>query len=61
MSITKLHQIGHWAVPPDHTNRAHRPLAGRVIFGMLTGDEAPESATQTREAVITSARDRRRR
>lgn len=46
----------HWALPPNNNNHAHRPLTGRVIFGMLTGDEIPAP----NQDVITSAKDRRR-
>jgi hypothetical protein len=45
-----------WALPPNNNNHAHRPLTGRVIFGMLTGDEIPAP----NQDVITSAKDRRR-
>lgn len=57
MSNTKGQTVGNWALPPTNNNVAHRPLTGRVIFGMLTGGESPEpNATE----VITSAKDRRR-
>lgn len=58
MSITKLKSLGNWATPPINNNNAGRPLAGRVIFGLLTGTEAPE---QVGNEVITSAKDRRSR
>jgi len=56
MSITKLKSAGNWALPPTNNN-VGRHLNGRVIFGMLTGNEVP---VQTNE-VVTSAKDRRRR
>ena len=59
MSIMKLKTIGKRALPPTNTNTARQPLAGRVIVGMLTGDEDPEHVT-TNSEVITSAKDRRR-
>ena len=35
----------HWAAPPaPPTNAQDRPLTGRVLIGLLTGDEAPEPA-----------------
>ena len=49
MSNTKLKTLGNWALPPTNNNNADRPLTGRVIFGMLTGNEGPD-------AVITSAK-----
>jgi hypothetical protein len=42
MSNTKLKTPGNWAIPPTSNNHAGRPLAGRVIFGLLTGNEGPE-------------------
>ena len=51
MSITKLKQLGNWAVPPINNNNAGRPLAGRVIVGMLTGNEGPDHSD-----VLTSAK-----
>ena len=48
--------IGNWATPPKNTNAEDRPLTGRVIFGMLTG-EGPD---QTCSDVETSAKDKRR-
>ena len=57
MSVTKLKTIGNWATPPKNTNAEDRPLTGRVIFGMLTG-EGPDHTVPTE--VITSAKDRRR-
>jgi hypothetical protein len=50
MSITKLKSLGNWALPPINNNNAGRPLAGRVIVGMLTGTEGPDHRD-----VITSA------
>jgi hypothetical protein len=57
MSMNKGKTIGNWALPPTNNNNAGRSLAGRVIFGMLTGHEGPEP---TRE-VITSAKKEPRR
>jgi hypothetical protein len=54
MSITKLKPAGSWA-PPKTTHTAHRTLSGRVIFGLLTGDEEPDPTSD----VVTSAKDRR--
>lgn len=66
MSITKLKTIGNRALPPTNDNQTPvRPLTGRVIVGMLTGEEAPVptnlTATTSAEQVLTSAKDRRRR
>ena len=52
MSITKQKTLGNWALPPTNNNNAGRPLAGRVIFGMLTGHEGPE----VNDGIITSAK-----
>jgi hypothetical protein len=56
MSITKLKPAGNWAPPPTTNNTDGRPLSGRVIFGMLTGNEVPDPGND----VVTSAKDRRR-
>jgi len=58
MSITKLKTIGHWALPTNSKTQ-DRPLAGRVIFGILTGTEGPDRDANA-DTVITSAKDRRR-
>jgi hypothetical protein len=55
MSITKLKAAGNWAPPNHNNNTAGRNLNGRVIFGLLTGNEVPEPVD-----VVTSVRDRRR-
>ena len=57
MSITKLKTLGNWALPPINNNTADRPLAGRVIFGMLTGNEEPDSNND----VVTSAKKKKPR
>jgi hypothetical protein len=57
MSITKLKAAGNWAPPnhdDDHDNKTGRNLNGRVIFGLLTGNEVPAID------VATSAKARRR-
>ena len=39
-------KAGNWALPPTNTNAQGRPLTGRVIFGMLTG-EGPDQPSKT--------------
>lgn len=56
MPNTKLKTLGHWALPPTTNNTAGRPLAGRVIVGMLTGNEGPEPPKD----VIASAKKKPR-
>jgi len=57
MSITKLKAAGNWAPPDhdndDHNNKAGRNLNGRIIFGLLTGNEVPVD-------VASSTKGRRR-
>jgi hypothetical protein len=57
MSITKLKAAGNWAPPNTNDNNADHTLTGRVIFGLLTGNEVPDPTLD----VVTSAKDRRRR
>lgn len=56
MSITKLKPSGNWAPPNTNNHNASRTLNGRVIFGLLTGNEVPDPTLD----VVTSAKDRRR-
>ena len=50
MSNTKAKTTGNWALPPTTHNTPSRPLTGRVIFGMLTGDEGPEPTNREPDA-----------
>jgi hypothetical protein len=59
MSITKLKAAGNWAPPINNNHHAGRNLNGRVIFGLLTGGEAPDRANSA-DNIVTSAKERRR-
>ena len=50
MSKTKATTHGNWAPPPKQQHTPSRSLTGRVIFGMLTGDEGPESKEREPDA-----------
>jgi hypothetical protein len=60
MSITKSKRTGKWAPPRYHDNHARGDLTGRVIFGLLTGDEEPDRCTNSADNIVTSAKDPRR-